>query len=163
MSLAVVGALAALLEASEPVWAGGRGSGGGRGGAPSSGATGGGRGPGIQRGGPQGSVVTPGRPGHHGRGHSGHGHFHGRGHRRDGFHGHRFHGHKGGGVLIAPIGPTFWWNPWWSSAWSYGPAPVDPPVYVQRPPTYWYYCPSADAYYPAVPTCPEPWVPVPAR
>jgi hypothetical protein len=29
-------------------------------------------------------------------------------------------------------------------------------------PGYWYYCPSAGAYYPTVPSCPEPWVPVPA-
>jgi hypothetical protein len=25
----------------------------------------------------------------------------------------------------------------------------------------WYYCPSAHAYYPQVPTCQEPWVQVP--
>jgi len=33
------------------------------------------------------------------------------------------------------------------------------------PPTqsYWYYCPSARAYYPTTPTCPEPWVKVPPR
>jgi Protein of unknown function (DUF3300) len=28
---------------------------------------------------------------------------------------------------------------------------------------YWYYCPSARAYYPTAPTCPEPWVKVPPR
>jgi Protein of unknown function (DUF3300) len=28
---------------------------------------------------------------------------------------------------------------------------------------YWYYCSSARAYYPTVPTCPEPWVKVPPR
>jgi hypothetical protein len=28
---------------------------------------------------------------------------------------------------------------------------------------YWYYCPSARAYYPTVSTCPEPWVKVPPR
>jgi len=28
---------------------------------------------------------------------------------------------------------------------------------------YWYYCPSVRAYYPTVPTCPEPWVKVPPR
>ena len=33
---------------------------------------------------------------------------------------------------------------------------------IQPPqPGYWYYCPSAGAYYPAVGSCPEPWVPVP--
>jgi hypothetical protein len=29
--------------------------------------------------------------------------------------------------------------------------------------SYWHYCPSARAYYPTVPTCPEPWVKVPPR
>jgi hypothetical protein len=29
--------------------------------------------------------------------------------------------------------------------------------------SYWYYCSSARAYYPTVPTCPEPWVKVPPR
>lgn len=38
------------------------------------------------------------------------------------------------------------------------PAPPAPPL-----PAYWYYCRSAGAYYPYVPSCPEPWVPVPAQ
>ena len=29
--------------------------------------------------------------------------------------------------------------------------------------SYWYYCPSARAYYPTVPACPEPWIEVPPR
>jgi hypothetical protein len=29
--------------------------------------------------------------------------------------------------------------------------------------SYWYYCSSAGAYYPTVPTCPEPWTKVPPR
>ena len=33
----------------------------------------------------------------------------------------------------------------------------------QSPGSYWYYCSSARAYYPTAPTCPEPWVKVPAR
>ena len=33
----------------------------------------------------------------------------------------------------------------------------------QTPQAYWYYCPSARAYYPTVRTCPEPWVKVPPR
>jgi len=41
------------------------------------------------------------------------------------------------------------------------------PVYIEREsassPSYWYYCESAGAYYPSVPTCPEPWVKVPPR
>mgnify|MGYP003694325897 CR=1 FL=1 len=32
-----------------------------------------------------------------------------------------------------------------------------------RPESYWYYCSSAGAYYPTVPTCPEPWIKVPPR
>jgi hypothetical protein len=44
------------------------------------------------------------------------------------------------------------------------PVVVPSPVYVTSPPTaYWYYCPNYGAYYPSVPTCPQPWVPVPAR
>ena len=45
-----------------------------------------------------------------------------------------------------------------------------PPVYIEQappapapPPAYWYYCVSAQAYYPSVPTCPEDWVKVPPR
>jgi hypothetical protein len=41
----------------------------------------------------------------------------------------------------------------------------EPPVYIERgevvPDAYWYYCPSARAYYPHVGTCREPWVKVP--
>jgi hypothetical protein len=29
--------------------------------------------------------------------------------------------------------------------------------------SYWYYCSSARAYYPTVPTCPEPWLKIPPR
>jgi hypothetical protein len=29
--------------------------------------------------------------------------------------------------------------------------------------SYWYYCPSARAYYPTAPACPEPWIKVPPR
>jgi hypothetical protein len=40
-----------------------------------------------------------------------------------------------------------------------------PPAYPYEPPapSYWYYCPSYGAYYPNAPSCPEPWVPVPAQ
>jgi hypothetical protein len=35
---------------------------------------------------------------------------------------------------------------------------------AQQPPaSYWYYCPSARAYYPTAPACPEPWIKVPPR
>jgi hypothetical protein len=46
--------------------------------------------------------------------------------------------------------------PWYG--WGYpGPVYTAPP-----PPSYWYYCPAYGAYYPDVPSCPEPWIPVPA-
>jgi hypothetical protein len=41
------------------------------------------------------------------------------------------------------------------------PAPVI--VDDQPQPGYWYYCPSARAYYPTVPTCPEVWIKVAPR
>ena len=44
----------------------------------------------------------------------------------------------------------------------------DPPVYIQQPPpvpveSYWYYCQSAQAYYPSVQQCSEAWIKVPPR
>jgi hypothetical protein len=71
--------------------------------------------------------------------------------------------------------PYYWGSPWWYGApgpYSYPSASVvvQPQVYVERAPappaprsenTYWYYCQSAGGYYPKVPSCPEPWVPVP--
>jgi len=96
--------------------------------------------------------------GHGGGGHGGHG-FHG----HHGLHGH-FHGH---GVIVA--GP--WWGPWWGYPPYYYPPYYYPPQVVvepapvivgdQPPQSYWYYCPSAQAYYPTVPTCPEAWIKVP--
>jgi hypothetical protein len=46
--------------------------------------------------------------------------------------------------------------------WSY-PAYVPPTSYVVPVGGYWYYCPSAQAYYPHVTNCLETWVAVPAR
>ncbi len=71
------------------------------------------------------------------------------------------------------VGPTYRYAP--PPYYVYPPPPVvypapvvvPSPVYVTAPPpaplAYWYYCPSYGAYYPHVPTCPQPWVPVPAR
>ncbi len=72
--------------------------------------------------------------------------------------------HRGahGRVFIGPS--PFWWGPpypyWDYPDYTYSPPPVavQPPAYIQQQPVYWYYCPSARAYYPSVPTCPEPWV-----
>jgi hypothetical protein len=67
----------------------------------------------------------------------------------------------GGPRVFIGIGPSVTWGP----GYVYGgyPAPAPAYVYTPPPPTYWYFCPSYGAYYPNVPTCPEPWMPVPAR
>jgi hypothetical protein len=84
----------------------------------------------------------------------------------------RHHFHGGGARFFVGVGPV-WPAPWW----YYPPAPVivesPPPVIVQSAPVYaappspapqyWYFCQSFNAYYPQTPTCPEPWVRVPAR
>jgi hypothetical protein len=99
-------------------------------------------------------------PGHADRGGYG---YRSHGHSR---HWHRGHGHSGfhrsGGVrvfispgLVVPFG----------SSWeTYSPPPVvvapAPQVYVEPaapPPTYWYYCDAAHAYYPYVQQCPGGW------
>jgi hypothetical protein len=94
-----------------------------------------------------------------GRGH-GHHRFHGHrfhGHRfhGHGFHGHRHHHHHGfHGRAFIGVSPFFG-----APGYIYAP----PPVYVTpRPPGYWYFCRSAQAYYPYVTACPEGWIPVPA-
>jgi hypothetical protein len=85
--------------------------------------------------------------------------------------------HGRGGVFIG-VGPGFWWGApypyyWYPPPYYYPPAQIvveQPQVYVQQapapppaPPTDWYYCQSAEGYYPQVQSCPEPWVRVPAR
>jgi len=91
--------------------------------------------------------------------------------------------HGRGGVFIG-VGPGFWWGPphpyWWGPPYPYygypppyyyPPAQIvveQPQMYVQpppppAPPTDWYYCPSAQGYYPQVQSCPDPWVRVPQR
>lgn len=138
-----------------------------------------------------GAVVLPAEAGNFGGGFHGGG-FHGGGFRggqsfRGGnfrgqhfshFRGHTFH-HGGfrhfgrgvfiGGALFAP----WWWGAPYPYYPYYGYAPpvevLEPPEYVQAPtavapsPGYWYYCESAQGYYPNVPSCPESWIPVPAR
>jgi hypothetical protein len=149
-------AVALLLIAAAPGEAREGRSGGSRGGH---GGSGGGShfrgGPGHFRGG----------PGHFRGGHGGHG-----------WHGHHHHRWHGPRVFVG-VGP--WWpSPWWYYPsypyYVYSAPPVvvqqPAPVYVEQsapapPPVqqYWYYCTSAQAYYPSAPSCPEEWVKVPAR
>ena len=78
--------------------------------------------------------------------------------------------------MIVGVGPAYpygWGWGWYPRPYyPYPPAvvmrevvPEEPEVYVERPDAsvegYWYYCESAEAYYPRVPSCPEPWVKVP--
>ncbi|HYB42304.1 MAG TPA: hypothetical protein VEL75_11075 [Candidatus Methylomirabilis sp.] len=55
-----------------------------------------------------------------------------------------------GGVYVG-VWPWYWWG---------YPGPLVMPA--PAPPSYWYFCPAYGAYYPSVPSCPEPWVFVPA-
>jgi hypothetical protein len=75
---------------------------------------------------------------------------------------HHDHDHFFGGWSIGFGWP--YWDPWWNWDYPYYYAPTYPayvaPNAVPLPPSYWYYCPSARAYYPYVSQCPEPWVPV---
>jgi hypothetical protein len=73
--------------------------------------------------------------------------------------------HRGGGVFVG-VAPFVV-----GGAIALGAAPYyyDPgyaysaPAYSEPAPTYYYYCQSAGGYYPDVPSCAEPWVPVPAQ
>ena len=99
--------------------------------------------------------------------------------------------HHGRVGVFVGVGPGFWWGPpypyWWGAPYPYWAAPPypyygypppyyyppagivqQPQVYVQQappqaPPADWYYCSSAQAYFPQVQTCPEPWIRVPSR
>jgi hypothetical protein len=86
--------------------------------------------------------------GHHFEGHGFEGH-HFEGHDFEGRHfdEHRFEGRDRFGFGFGfGVGPVF---------------PYYPPYY--EAPSYWYFCPSYNAYYPSVPNCPEAWVPVPSQ
>jgi len=93
-------------------------------------------------------------------------------------------GLAGGGHtrVFVGVGPAFWWGPPYPYGWYPPPYYVyaqpqvvvqEPPVYIQREPSPppappaaqadWYYCPSAEAYYPDVAMCSEAWVKVPAQ
>ena len=116
-------------------------------------------------------------------------HFEGREFHRggEGWHGgrHTVEIWRGGNWVHERHDGRFGW--WWVAAgmWYFYPSPVypypdpyTPPVVVvnQQPPAapqtnvpaqpplqYWYYCDSAKAYYPYVPSCPEAWRTVPAQ
>ncbi len=89
---------------------------------------------------------------------------------RGGFH-HGFHhggccffGGFGLGLGLGVLATAPFWYP---PAYAYPVYPVYPapvPTYATpAPPATWYYCRSAGAYYPYVPSCPEAWVQVPAQ
>ena len=91
------------------------------------------------------------------------------------------------GRVIVNVGP-YWGRPYLPPPYYvYAPPPVivqptpvfvhQQPVIVQQSPPaappqgpsaappqqYWYYCLSAEAYYPTVPSCPEAWIMVPSH
>jgi hypothetical protein len=80
-----------------------------------------------------------------------------------------WHHHRDGVFFDFGYGGPYW-DPWpwgWNYPYYYAPsypvyvAPdVNPAPSAPPPPSYWYYCPSAKAYYPYVSQCPVPWVPV---
>jgi hypothetical protein len=96
--------------------------------------------------------------GHSGGGRSGHGHGHG----------HHHHGVFFGGSAGLFLGS--WYYPSYSPGYYPGYAYTQPPVtyYIERgdedaPADAWYFCPSANAYFPTVTQCPTPWQRVPAQ
>ena len=88
-----------------------------------------------------------------------------------GSHGGHHHRHFHGSTVF--FGSSFFWSPWWYAPWPYYPpyystVVTEPPVYIQGPtgptvPSFWYYCQSAQGYYPNVQSCPEDWIRVPPR
>ena len=109
----------------------------------------------------QGFVARPGPPAHHGfvarPGFPAH-----RGFVRPGFAPHRHFSRGGVFVGVAPFvvggaiayGAPYYYDPGYA---------YSEPAYSAPAPAYWYYCQSAGGYYPDVPSCAEPWVPVPAQ
>lgn len=79
------------------------------------------------------------------------------------FEGHREFHHGGRGGVVIGAAPVFV-SPAYVYGGGYDPGyAYSPPVYSPPAPSYWYYCQSAGAYYPDVPSCLEPWVLVPAQ
>jgi hypothetical protein len=90
------------------------------------------------------------------------------------------HGHHRHRRAVFVADSVWWWDPWYPYWWYPPPTYVYPPPSVvgdepveyieqrapdssSRPEGFWFYCPTAKRYYPAVPTCPEQWVKVPPR
>lgn len=97
---------------------------------------------------------------------------------------HRGHGHGDrrahiGVVIGIPLTGSWHYRshdfPAYPYAYSYPPViAVPPPVYIERTPAerdstppvarqpnyWWYYCPSAQGYYPYVQQCPQGWQPI---
>jgi hypothetical protein len=84
------------------------------------------------------------------------------GHGGYGYRGYGHYGHRWGSVVVVPRIVVPFGVPY-----VYPPAIVSPPpvyvqpapqVYIQPPPqSYWYYCDSAQAYYPYIQQCPGGW------
>ena len=108
--------------------------------------------------------------------------------RGGGHHHHGFRSHVFIGVGVGPafVGPWWWYYPpyYYPPPYDvYAPPPVvveqQPEVYIQQQPgtpapppsaaqaptaeSFWYYCPSAKAYYPSALSCPEAWIKVAPR
>jgi len=75
------------------------------------------------------------------------------------------HWHGTVGVYVGP-GPFWWGAPYpyyYPPYYAYPPVVVADPVYSQpsvrmpAPPSYWYFCPQSNAYYPYVSQCPGGW------
>jgi hypothetical protein len=77
--------------------------------------------------------------------------------------GHGGHGGARFGVGVYVGGP--WWGGWWGPSYYYNPPlviqqpVVQTPTIMQTAPAanYWYFCRSANAYYPYVKDCPSGW------
>jgi len=87
----------------------------------------------------------------------GHGGFHGGGFGHRGFagggfrHFHARHFHSGVFFDVAPL---------WLAPAPYYVAPAPYIGVIPAPPAVWYYCTDPPGYYPTVPTCNVPWIPV---
>jgi hypothetical protein len=153
MVFAAITALGLVLAVSTPSQAAGMGGGGGGhggGGGGGGGGHGGGGGGGGGHGGGSFGGGHGGGGGEHGGGGGGHGF---EGHGSDG---HHFEGHDHDGHHFE--GRDF--DDRFGFGFGFGPFfPYYDPYYAA--PSYGYYCPSAQAYYPSVSSCPEAWVPVP--